>query len=290
MTPTDLLQQLQAWTEGGLSAAQTQQFLGDFLDQPIWFPGTRQTLPAHPGKSIHRLHLVPNPHVGLPTLPAWFDDPATLDDPPDTDALLHYPASSLLVFAMKQRFHLRLQHRGRQGLLAYDDLLNLRTLTLLRRLGHGEAVDPTPLPDLSPLVPLLRDHARTHPALRRVWLAVVSSAVGHQALAVVSAAADAQRQLDAVDRLLGMRLPAGVMLNVVEAAAAEGPGANELQRLVQRFKPLHDADAGLGRRWLARLRHRLWRGSAVPVVVLDIDGAKPEAVRNTQTRIGSPAP
>jgi hypothetical protein len=271
MTTPDVLPQLQAWTEGRLSARQTQRFLEVFLAQPVWFPGTRQTLPGHPGKSLHRLHLSPGPRGGLPTLPVWLADPAALD-PPETGAMLQYNAAALLVFALTQRFHLRIDGGGAGGgdappcVLLYEDLLNLRTLLLLRRLASGEAVDPGPVPDASKLAPPLLGYCQTRPGVSRAWLAVVSSAAGHQIVAMVEAQLSAEPHIEALERLLDPLMPPGVPLSVIDAAGNFNPG---IRRAVGRFRPLHAAGP-LHRQWLARLR-RMVSPPVVPVVRLEID-------------------
>lgn len=270
MTTTDLLQQLQAWTEGRLTPGQTQQMLTAFLDTPVWFPGTRQTLPDHPGKSIHRLHPYPGPRGGLPTLPVWFENPATSDEP-DPAAMLQYNAGTLLVFVMTQRFNVRMQHGAEECVLLYDDLLNLRTLMLLRRVANKEVVEPTPVPNLTTLLPALLDHCRKEPAIQQAWIAVVSSLADNQVTVMVNAPPNAEPHLEALDKLLDPLLPPGVSLNVIDAAGNFNP---EIRQAVQGFKPLHDVQAKGS--WFSRLKDALLAPAVVPVVELSIspDGSR----------------
>ncbi len=257
-----LLQRLQAWTEGALPAGQTDEVLAEFLDLPVWFPGTRQTLPEHPGKSLHRLHLFPGEAGSLPTLPVWLEDPAGFD-PPDTAPMLQYHAGTLLVFVLTQRFNVALQDGEDLCVLRYDDLLSLRSLMLLRKLAAGEPVEPGAAPDLARLPPALQAHAAARPDIRRCWLAAIVSLAGSQA-AVMLDAADAESNFGKIEALLDPLLPPGVSLTLIDAAGDFDP---HIRQAIAALPPVHDAGAKPG--WLSRVKQRFTPPS-VPVISLDI--------------------
>lgn len=257
-----LLQRLQAWTEGQLSAAQADEVLGEFLELPVWFPGTRQTMPEHPGKSLHRLHLFPGEGSSLPTLPVWLDEPARFD-PPDTAPMLQYHAGTLLVFAMTQRFNVALQDGDELCVLRYDDLLSLRSLMLLRRLAAGDPPEFAPPPDLSRLLPALAAYGAADPQIRRCWLALITSKAGHQATVMLEAP-DAEARFEALEARLDPLLPPGVSLTLIDAA---GDVDMHVRQAIAALPALHDANVKAG--WISRVKQR-FVAPTVPVISLDI--------------------
>lgn len=264
-SPPPLLPRLRAWVEGRLSGRQTQQLIDALAATPAWFPGTRQTLAKHPGKGIHRLHPLPGAKGGLPTLPVWLSDPSRAGSNAGM-ALLRHPASSLLAFAMHQRFHVHLVH-GRDELhLSYDDLLNLRTLARLHKLSNGEAVEPTPAPDLSALVPALLDHCKRHPEVSRAWLARVSSATDHHAAVMLTSTPHAGVDLSALERALDALMPPGASLSVF---GTDGDFDARIAQTLGRLKPLYVR--GSRWRWLGLLQRWGWPTKpSVPVIELSI--------------------
>jgi len=261
-----LLQRLQAWTEGALPAGRTEDMLAEFLELPVWFPGTRHTLPEHPGKTMHRLHLVPGLVGSLPTLRVWLDDPAGFR-PPNTEAMLQYNANTLLVFATIQRFNVALEDGKDHCFLRYDDLLSLRSLMLLSRLSAGEKLDPTPEPDLSALQAPIASHAEAAPGLHRAWLALVRSVAGNHAVVMLEAT-EIDAHFAILEAALDPLLPPGVSLTLVDAQDGAHP---HLIPVLSKLPPLYDAGVRSG--WVSRVGQRVkqrFSKPAVPVVELDI--------------------
>lgn len=258
----DLLRRVQAWSEGELSAGATQVMVPDLLAAPMWLPGERLPASGSSGHSVQRLHFLPGDTGELPTLPVWLEHPATLS-PPVTTPTLQQNGAALLAFAMSQRFNAVLASGGERCLLTCDDLLSLRTLMLLDRLGRGEAVEPTPAPDVSRLLPALLSHCAGEPAIERAWLAVIHSAASNQ-VAVMLRAPRAEWHQAAIARRLEPLLPPGVSLTVIDAQGDFNP---PLRRAIEALPPVHDTTAQTG--WLGRVRRR-FSAPAVPVIEVDL--------------------
>lgn len=257
----DLLRRLHAWTEGALSPAGTQSTVQDFVDAPVWLPGTRPP-PGSSGHAVQRLHLFPGPAGALPVLGVWLQDPAGFH-PPVTTPTLHQTGGAVLAYVMNQRFDVALEDSGEQCRLSYDDLLSLRALMLAQRLARGEPVEPAPTPDLGRLVAPLLAHCAAEPSVRRAWLAVVHAPTGHQA-AVMLDTTQPDRHRVALTQGLDPMLPPGVSLTVFDTADVF---MADLCRAMGRHEPLHDASARPG--WTERMRQRFVR-PAVPVIPLDV--------------------
>lgn len=260
----DLMRRVQAWAEGELSAGATDVMLQEFLAAPIWFPGARQPGTTTSGHAVQRLHLFPGEPGELPTLAVWLTDPAT-HTPPLTAPTLHQTASALLSFAMNQRFNAVLDHSGERCLLTCDDLLSLRALMLLRRVAEGQAIEPTPMPDLSRLVPALLGHCAAEPSVRRAWLAAIQSVASNQATVMLDAAR-AQWHQAALAQALEPLLPPGVSLTVLDV---HGDGHPDMRRAIAAFEPVHDRL--MKPKWIDRVKQRfVTRG--VPVIRVDLRG------------------
>lgn len=258
----DLLRRVQAWTEGELSPGATDVLLPDFLATPIWFPGARQPAATATGHAVQRLHLFPGEPGELPTLAVWLTDPAT-QVPPVTAPTLHQTAAALLSFAMNQRFNAVLDRDGERCLLTCDDLLSLRALMVLRRLAEGHVVEPTPVPDLSRLVPALLGHCAAEPSVRRAWLAAIQSVASNQATVMLDAPRAEWHQA-AVARALEPLLPPGVSLTVLDV---RGDANADVRRAIAAFDPVHDTSSKAG--WMERVKQRFVTPE-VPVIRVDL--------------------
>ena len=260
----DLLRRVQAWAEGELSPQATDQMLPEFFSTPIWCPGARQPAATAASHAVQRLHLLPGEPGELPTLAVWLTDPAT-HTPPVTAPVLHQTAGALLSFAMNQRFNAVLDHGGERCLLTCDDLLSLRALTLLQRMAEGQAIEPTPMPDLSRLVPALLDHCAAEPSVRRAWLAAIQSAASNQATVMLDAARMDWHQAT-LARTLEPLLPPGVSLTVLDV---RGDANTDLRKAIAAGRPVHDRSTKLG--WIHRVKQRFVTPE-VPVIRVDLRG------------------
>lgn len=255
----DLLRRLQAWTEGGLSAAGTQVAVQQFASAPVWFPGARQS-PAGGGQPVQRLHLFAGDPGELPTLAVWLSDPAAAA-PPFAAPTLQQTGGAVLAFVMNQRFNVVLDHQGERCLLTYDDLLGLRTLMLLGRLDDGAPASPPSPPDVSKLVAPLAAHCAAQPSIRRAWLAVVNSVASTQACVLLDTT-QAERHRAALTTLLDPLLPPGVLLTVMDPQ-------DRFSEAIARHDPVYDAEQKAG--WVDRVRQRFSRPD-VPVIEMDLRG------------------
>jgi len=257
-----MLRRVQAWAEGELSPAATDMMLPEFLATPIWCPGARQPAATHSGHAVQRLHLFAGEPGELPTLAVWLTDPAA-HDPPVTAPMLHQTAGALLSFAMNQRFNAVLDHGGERCLLTCDDLLSLRALMLLRRMAEGQAIERTPMPDLSRLVPALLGHCATEPSVRRAWLAAIQSTASNQATVLLDAPRMDWHQA-ALARALEPLLPPGVSLTVLDMRSDTHP---DLRRAIAAFSPVHDRSTKPG--WIGRVKQRFVTPD-VPLIRVDL--------------------
>ena len=258
----DLLRRVQAWTEGELSPGATDLMLPEFLAAPMWCPGARQPADTASGHAVQRLHLFPGEPGELPTLAVWLTDPAT-HTPPVTTPMLHQTGAALLSFAMSQRFNAVLDHGGERCLLTCDDLLSLRALMQLRRLAEGQTIEPTPMPDLSRLVPALLGHCAAEPSVRRAWLAAIQSAASNQATVMLDASRADWHQAS-LARALEPLLPPGVSLTFLDA---RGDAQPDLCRAITALSPVHDRSSKPG--WIDRVKQRFVTPE-VPLIRVDL--------------------